>query len=113
VADKRVSVCGVQNSLHRRFHNPSEVQLCTLMNIKTGGCTEDCKYCAQSTRYQQGTGLEAKKTESVEKVLAAAREAKDNGATRFCMYVIFELPTAFSVSLWRHSFHIFETTPRE
>lgn len=61
------------------------MQLCTLMNIKTGGCTEDCKYCAQSTRYQKGTGLEAKKTESVEAVLAAARAARDNGSTRFCM----------------------------
>ncbi|KAK7754000.1 biotin synthase [Diatrype stigma] len=72
-------------TLHRRFHDASEVQLCTLMNIKTGGCTEDCKYCAQSTRYQKGTGLEAKKTESVEAVLAAARTARENGSTRFCM----------------------------
>ncbi|RYP11205.1 hypothetical protein DL764_000161 [Monosporascus ibericus] len=73
------------STVHRRFHNPADVQLCTLMNIKTGGCTEDCKYCAQSTRYQKGTGLEAKKTESVEAVLAAARAAKENGSTRFCM----------------------------
>lgn len=72
-------------NVHRRFHNPAEVQLCTLMNIKTGGCTEDCSYCAQSTRYQKGTGLEAKRVESVESVLAAARVAKDNGSTRFCM----------------------------
>ena len=55
------------------------------MNIKTGGCTEDCSYCAQSTRYQKGTGLEAKRTESVESVLAAARVARDKGSTRFCM----------------------------
>lgn len=55
------------------------------MNIKTGGCTEDCSYCAQSTRYQKGTGLEAKKVESVESVLEAARKARDNGSTRFCM----------------------------
>jgi biotin synthase len=61
------------------------VQLCTLMNIKTGGCTEDCSYCAQSTRYQKGTGLEAKRVESVESVLVAARVARDNGSTRFCM----------------------------
>lgn len=74
-----------QSAVHRRFHNPDEVQLCTLMNIKTGGCTEDCKYCAQSTRYQDGTGLQAKKVESVESVLAAARVAKDNGSIRFCM----------------------------
>ncbi|KAK0630469.1 hypothetical protein B0T17DRAFT_616119 [Bombardia bombarda] len=71
--------------VHRRFHDPSEVQLCTLMNIKTGGCSEDCSYCAQSTRYQDGTGLEAKRVESVESVLAAARVAKEKGSTRFCM----------------------------
>ncbi|KAK8123951.1 biotin synthase [Apiospora kogelbergensis] len=73
------------STIHRRFHNPAEVQLCTLMNIKTGGCTEDCKYCAQSTRYQKGTGLQAKKVESVESVLEAARVARENGSTRFCM----------------------------
>lgn len=55
------------------------------MNIKTGGCTEDCSYCAQSTRYQKGTGLEARRVESVESVLQAARIAKENGSTRFCM----------------------------
>ncbi|KID99736.1 Biotin synthase, partial [Metarhizium majus ARSEF 297] len=71
--------------VHRRFHSPGKVQLCTLMNIKTGGCTEDCSYCAQATRYQKGTGLEAKRVESVESVLAAARTAKENGSTRFCM----------------------------
>ncbi|KAK0634089.1 hypothetical protein B0T14DRAFT_534064 [Immersiella caudata] len=72
-------------TLHRRFHAPSSVQLCTLMNIKTGGCTEDCSYCAQSTRYQSGTGITPKRVESVESVLAAARIAKTNGSTRFCM----------------------------
>ncbi|KAG5999692.1 hypothetical protein E4U54_001724 [Claviceps lovelessii] len=71
--------------LHRRFHTPGKVQLCTLMNIKTGGCTEDCSYCAQATRYQKGTGLQAKRVETVESVLAAARTAKENGSTRFCM----------------------------
>lgn len=55
------------------------------MNIKEGGCTEDCSYCAQSTRYQSGTGLRAKRMEPVEAVLAAARTAKANGSTRFCM----------------------------
>ncbi|KAF2085395.1 biotin synthase [Saccharata proteae CBS 121410] len=72
-------------TLHRRFHNPAEVQLCTLMNIKTGGCSEDCSYCAQSTRYAKGTGLKATRVESVESVLAAAKNAKENGSTRFCM----------------------------
>ncbi|KAK4445317.1 biotin synthase [Podospora aff. communis PSN243] len=72
-------------TLHRRFHAPSTIQLCTLMNIKTGGCTEDCSYCAQSTRYQSGTGVVPKRVESVDSVLAAARVAKANGSTRFCM----------------------------
>ena len=70
-------------TVHRRFHNPSHVQLCTLMNIKTGGCTEDCSYCAQSSRYK--TGLQATKLSTVDSVLAAARIAKDNGSNRFCM----------------------------
>ncbi|KAL1874485.1 biotin synthase [Diaporthe australafricana] len=70
-------------TVHRRFHNPAEVQLCTLMNIKTGGCSEDCSYCAQSTRYQ--TGVKAQRVEPVEAVLEAARTAKSNGSTRFCM----------------------------
>ncbi|KAM0326998.1 hypothetical protein ACHAQA_006119 [Verticillium albo-atrum] len=72
-------------AVHRRFHNPAEVQLCTLMNIKVGGCSEDCSYCAQSTRYQKDTKLEAKRVETVESVLAAAATAKANGSTRFCM----------------------------
>ncbi|KAJ4263598.1 biotin synthase [Fusarium torreyae] len=73
------------STVHRRWHNPAEVQLCTLMNIKTGGCTEDCSYCAQSTRYQKGTNVPAKRVESVESVLEAARIAKEKGSTRFCM----------------------------
>jgi len=72
-----------QANLHRRFHDPTSIQLCTLMNIKTGGCTEDCAYCAQSTRYQ--TGLQATRLSRVESVLEAAKRAKENGSTRFCM----------------------------
>ncbi|KAF2454958.1 hypothetical protein BDY21DRAFT_387374 [Lineolata rhizophorae] len=70
-------------TLHRRFHNPAAIQMCTLMNIKTGGCSEDCSYCAQSSRYQ--TGLKATKLSPVDEVLQAAKVAKDNGSTRFCM----------------------------
>ncbi|SLM35100.1 biotin synthase [Lasallia pustulata] len=70
-------------TVHRRFHDPSSIQMCTLMNIKTGGCSEDCSYCAQSSRYN--TGLQATKMVTVDSVLAAARTAKDNGSTRFCM----------------------------
>lgn len=66
-----------------RFHDPREVQICNLLSIKTGGCTEDCKYCSQSSR--NNTGLEATKLMSVGSVLEKAREAKANGATRFCM----------------------------
>ncbi|KAA1106880.1 biotin synthase [Puccinia graminis f. sp. tritici] len=68
---------------HRAYHDPSKVQLCTLLNIKTGGCTEDCSYCAQSSRYS--TGLQASKLIDIEPVLAEARKAKANGSTRFCM----------------------------
>lgn len=68
---------------HRQFHDPSKVQLCTLLNIKSGGCTEDCKYCSQSARYD--TGTKAEKMVSLETVKAAAKKAKENGSTRFCM----------------------------
>src|SRR4051794_16817764 len=57
--------------------------MCTLINIKTGGCSEDCSYCAQSSKHN--TGLEATKMIQVGTVLAAARVAKENGSTRFCM----------------------------
>ncbi|KAL4883994.1 hypothetical protein BJY04DRAFT_20309 [Aspergillus karnatakaensis] len=70
-------------AVHRRFHDPSAIQMCTLMNIKTGGCSEDCSYCAQSSRYN--TGLKATKMSPVDDVLKAARIAKANGSTRFCM----------------------------
>lgn len=68
---------------HRKHHDPKEIQLCTLLSIKTGGCTEDCKYCAQSTRNH--TGVKAEKLLDVEKVFAKAKEAKEMGSTRFCM----------------------------
>ncbi|KAL4992820.1 hypothetical protein BDW68DRAFT_148916 [Aspergillus falconensis] len=70
-------------AVHRRFHDPSAIQMCTLMNIKTGGCSEDCSYCAQSSRYS--TGLKATKMSPVDEVLEKARIAKANGSTRFCM----------------------------
>jgi biotin synthase len=61
----------------------NEVQLCTLLSVKTGGCSEDCGYCAQSAHYQTGLRKEALMT--VEDVLPVARRAKENGSTRFCM----------------------------
>ena len=69
--------------VHRRFHNPNEVQLCTLLSIKTGGCPEDCAYCPQSAHYS--TGVEREALLDPEVVLDAARRARDEGATRFCM----------------------------
>jgi biotin synthase len=68
---------------HRAHHPDQEVQLCTLLSVKTGGCPEDCKYCTQSSHYETSVGPE--KMLDVDEVLAAARRAKDNGSTRFCM----------------------------
>ncbi|KZT50680.1 biotin synthase [Calocera cornea HHB12733] len=70
-------------SVHRVWHDPAKVQLCTLMNIKTGGCSEDCAYCSQSSRYD--TATKAQRLVELEPVLAEARKAKANGSTRFCM----------------------------
>ncbi|KAG0170597.1 biotin synthase [Apophysomyces sp. BC1034] len=69
--------------VHRENFNPREVQQCTLLSIKTGGCTEDCKYCPQSSRYQ--TAVKAQKLLDSDEVLHAALRAKDAGSTRFCM----------------------------
>jgi biotin synthase len=70
-------------TIHRENFLANTVQLSTLLSIKTGGCPEDCKYCPQSTRYD--TGVENEPLMSVDAVLAAAKTAKANGATRFCM----------------------------
>jgi biotin synthase len=70
-------------SVHREHHDPSEVQVCVLQSIKTGGCPEDCGYCPQAARYH--TAVEAEPLMDVDAVLAAARRAKDSGAARFCM----------------------------
>lgn len=70
-------------TVHRTYFDPNEVQVSTLLSIKTGGCSEDCKYCPQSARYQ--TGVEAEKLMQVDAVLEKARQAKEKGATRFCM----------------------------
>ncbi|PYV90165.1 MAG: biotin synthase BioB [Acidobacteria bacterium] len=68
---------------HRTYHRPDEVQACTLLSIKTGGCPEDCGYCPQSAHYD--TGLTRQPLMGVEETLAAAKQARDQGATRFCM----------------------------
>lgn len=68
---------------HREYHETGEVQVCTLLSIKTGGCPEDCSYCPQAARYQ--TNVTAQKLLSVDEVLSSAKEAKMSGSTRFCM----------------------------
>jgi biotin synthase len=69
--------------VHRENFDANAVQLSTLLSIKTGGCSEDCGYCPQAARYQ--TGVENQDMLSVDEVVAAARAARDHGATRFCM----------------------------
>jgi biotin synthase len=69
--------------VHRAHHDAREVQTCTLLSVKTGGCPEDCAYCPQSARYT--TGVAAEKMLPVSEVLDAAKRAKENGSTRFCM----------------------------
>lgn len=78
------------HSTHRQFFDPNEVQISTLLSIKTGGCPEDCAYCPQSVRYD--TGVEAEMLMPLEEVVAAARTAKANGATRFCMGAAYRSP---------------------
>lgn len=68
---------------YRKHWPTDEVQLCTLLSIKTGGCSEDCAYCAQSARYQ--TGVHAEKLMACEEVVEVARRARANGSGRFCM----------------------------
>jgi biotin synthase len=70
-------------AVHRRHFEPGEVQLCQLLSIKTGGCPEDCAYCPQSAHYETTVGKED--LLSLDRVLQTARQARDQGVTRFCM----------------------------
>jgi biotin synthase len=76
--------------IHRMHFDPSEVQISTLLSIKTGGCPEDCAYCPQAARYD--TGVDAEKLMSLDAVLAEARAAKASGASRFCMGAAWRSP---------------------
>ena len=71
------------SSFHQRYQKVGEVQICTLLSIKTGNCPEDCAYCPQSSRYH--TGIKIEKMMDIENILAAAKQAKEQGSTRFCM----------------------------
>src|ERR1700729_2365865 len=77
-------------SVHRQSFDPAEVQISTLLSIKTGGCPEDCAYCPQAARYD--TGVDAEKLMSLDAVLAEARAAKASGASRFCMGAAWRSP---------------------
>jgi biotin synthase len=70
-------------TVHRQFNQTGEVQVCTLLSIKTGGCAEDCAYCPQAARYH--TGIDVQALMKKEEVLSYARKAKEAGSTRFCM----------------------------
>ena len=72
-------------AVHRRYHDAGEVQLASLLSIKTGACPEDCKYCAQSAHYAKTTGLKRETLLDVDDVLEKAKRARDAGASRFCM----------------------------
>jgi len=77
-------------SIHRQYFDPAEVQISTLLSIKTGGCPEDCAYCPQSARYD--TGIHAEKLMALDAVVAEARAAKSAGASRFCMGAAWRSP---------------------
>ena len=70
-------------TVHRTYHDPREVQVCTLLSVKTGGCPEDCSYCPQAARYH--TNVKTHKLMEVDEVINAALVAKESGSTRFCM----------------------------
>lgn len=77
-------------TVHRQYFDPNEVQVSTLLSIKTGACPEDCKYCPQSGHYN--TGLDKEKLLEVQKVVEEAQRAKENGASRFCMGAAWRSP---------------------
>ncbi len=79
------------HSIHRENFDPNHVQVSSLLNIKTGACPEDCSYCSQSSKYD--TGLEREKLMEIDEVLKQAQNAKNKGATRFCMGAAWRNPT--------------------
>ena len=79
------------HSIHRETFDPNKVQVSSLLNIKTGACPEDCSYCSQSSKYD--TGVEREMLMEVEEVLKQAQNAKNKGATRFCMGAAWRNPT--------------------
>jgi len=81
-------------TIHRQHFEANEVQISTLLSIKTGNCPEDCGYCAQSGHHRDKTKLQAEKRIDVDKVIAAAKRAKSSGSSRFCMGAAWKHPSA-------------------
>lgn len=81
-------------TIHRENFNPNEVQISTLLSIKTGNCPEDCGYCSQSGHHRDTTKLQAEKRLEIDKVIAAAKRAKATGSSRFCMGAAWKHPSA-------------------
>src|SRR5215469_4419396 len=79
-----LELVGRANEVHRHHHDPADIQRASLLSIKTGGCPENCKYCAQSAHWRE-VELERETMMDVGAVLAEARAARDAGAGRFCM----------------------------
>ena len=79
------------HSIHRENHDPNEVQISSLLSIKTGACAEDCGYCSQSSHHK--TDLERERLLPLEEVIAKAKTAKSNGSSRFCMGAAWRNPT--------------------
>lgn len=79
-------------TVHRQHFNANEVQVSTLLSIKTGNCPEDCGYCSQSGHHRDKTGLTPEKLIAIEKVVAAAKRAKASGSSRFCMGAAWKHP---------------------
>lgn len=85
-------------TVHRAHHDPQQIQISTLLSIKTGACPEDCKYCPQSARYHTGVNREA--LLKIDEILAAAERARVQGATRFCMGAAWRDPKKKTCRIW-------------
>ncbi|KAK9865947.1 hypothetical protein WJX84_008460 [Apatococcus fuscideae] len=85
---------------HRMHHDPQMVQRCTLLSIKTGGCPENCKYCAQSSSWSKEVGLKAERLMNNDDVYEAAVRAKESGSTRFCMGAAWRGPSQVGGRQW-------------
>lgn len=80
-------------NVHRMYHDPRQVQKCTLLSIKTGGCPENCNYCSQSSHWSKETGTKATKLMAIDEIYQAAVRAKEAGSTRFCMGAAWRGPS--------------------